>query len=224
MSQIVETPTRTFVAGAAITKNIRVKLTSEKLAAAAIGEKEIGTIRAETFADLDEVAVRLVTAQGTVKMVANGAVTLGADVFSAASGKVSATQGATSFRIGVALEAATADGDFIEVLRDSRGEETVGVSGAQEALTTAAPAASVEGTSTIDSTANAVAATLASGTVIGQQKLFVMTNATNSSTVTIALHETSDPEVATFNAVDEYGLFMWTGTEWVTVSATCTFV
>ena len=95
---------------------------------------------------------------------------------------------------------------------------------ATEALTTAAPAATTTGSSTIDSTANAVDATLGSGAYIGQTKRFVMTEASNSSTVSIAVHETSDPEVATFNAVDEYGVFEWSGTEWVTIKATCTFV
>jgi len=93
-----------------------------------------------------------------------------------------------------------------------------------EVLTTAAPAASLTGTSTIDSSSNAVEATLANGTVIGQVKVIVMTDASNSSTVSIANHQTSDPEVATFNAADETGVFMWTGTEWITIFATCTFV
>jgi len=51
-----------------------------------------------------------------------------------------------------------------------------------------------------------------------------MTEASNSSTVSIALHESSDPEVATFNAVDEYLVLEWSGTEWVTIKATATFV
>ena len=94
---------------------------------------------------------------------------------------------------------------------------------ATEALTTTAPALSPFGSSSLDSTANAVDGTLAAGTYIGQVKVIVMTEASNSSTVTIANHVTSDPEVATFNAVDETGVFMWTGTEWATIYATCTF-
>lgn len=90
--------------------------------------------------------------------------------------------------------------------------------------TTATPALSPEGSTSIDSTANAVNATLAAGTYIGQIKVIVMTQASNSSTVTIANHQTSDPEVATFDAIDETGVFMWTGTEWITIFATCTFV
>jgi len=69
----------------------------------------------------------------------------------------------------------------------------------------------------------AITATLPDGTDMGQQKLIVMSAAVGS-TVSITSHETSDPEVATFDAVDEYWLGVWTGTEWATVSNTCTFV
>lgn len=34
---------------------------------------------------------------------------------------------------------------------------------------------------------------------------------------------TGSDNVATFDAVDETGVFMWTGTEWITRFATCTF-
>lgn len=93
-----------------------------------------------------------------------------------------------------------------------------------ETLTAASPTLKVYGTSILDSTSNAVDGTLGSGTFVGQIKVIVMTNSSNSSTISIAVHETSDPEVATFNAVDETGVFMWTGTEWITIFATCTFV
>ena len=80
------------------------------------------------------------------------------------------------------------------------------------------------GAGEIDSSGGAVTGTLADGQFIGQIKTIVMTNATASSTVSISHHQTSDPEVATFDAVDETGVFMWTGTEWITLFATCTFV
>ena len=53
---------------------------------------------------------------GTVKMVANAAITAGAMVYTAAAGKVSPTYGATLFLVGRALTPAAADGDIIEVL------------------------------------------------------------------------------------------------------------
>jgi polygalacturonase len=68
-----------------------------------------------------------------------------------------------------------------------------------------------------------VYASLASGVVVGDTKTFTMTAAGNNADLTITNHETSDPEIARFDAVDEYLLLMWTGTEWVTVANTCTF-
>lgn len=93
-----------------------------------------------------------------------------------------------------------------------------------ESLTAAAPALHTFGLSELDSTSNAVDGTLANGTFIGQIKIIRMTEASNSSTITIANHTTSDPEVATFNALGEELILMWAGTQWHTVSATATFV
>jgi len=76
----------------------------------------------------------------------------------------------------------------------------------------------------LNSADNAVNTTLSSGYYIGQIVTFVMTDASTSSTLSITNHQTSDPEVATFDAVDETGVFMWTGTEWITIFATCTFL
>ncbi|MFQ5505313.1 MAG: capsid cement protein [Planctomycetota bacterium] len=121
MSQYVETPTRTFTAGAAIAAGLRVKLTAGKLAVAGVADKEIGTLEAASFADGDARAVRLRNAQGTRKMVANGAISQGAAVFTAAGGKVGPSI-ATAFLIGTALEAASADGDVIEVLPNVHGD------------------------------------------------------------------------------------------------------
>lgn len=113
MSQYVETPTKTFVAGGAIPQFARVKLTSGKLALAGASDQEIGTLETETFADGDWGTVRLRTAAGTAKMIAAGAVTAG-PCYAAANGRVDDTG---TVQIGDALEAATAAGDIIEVLR-----------------------------------------------------------------------------------------------------------
>ena len=122
MSQQVAGPCRAFTAGAAIAQFLRVKLSSGKLAAAGLADKELGTMEEASVADLDVRSVRLRTAEGTCKMVAAGAVTLGAAVYTAASGKIDDVATATGFLIGTALEAATADGDVIEVLRNSHGD------------------------------------------------------------------------------------------------------
>ena len=84
---------------------------------------------------------------------------------------------------------------------------------------------SPKGATDLNSNAAAVTGTLGSGDYIGQIKVITMSvDASNSSTVSLTNHVTSDPEVATFDALDEVGVFVWTGTEWATVYATCTFV
>ena len=70
----------------------------------------------------------------------------------------------------------------------------------------------------INSSGGAVTGTLGSGPKIGFVKTIVMTNATASSTVSVTNHETSDPEVITFAAVDDTAVLMWTGTEWITIT------
>ena len=89
----------------------------------------------------------------------------------------------------------------------------------------------------LDSSGGAITATLGSGYYIGQIKTIVMRDATTSSTVTVTLHDdvAGDPAIAdadiledgpagTFDAVDETWILLWTGTEWTTLRATCTFV
>jgi len=119
---MVETPTRTFQASAALDKYLRVKLSSGKLAAAGIGEGGLGTLDRAALASDDYVPVRLWTAQGTRKMVAAGAVTQFANVYAAASGKVDDTN--SGHYLGIALQAATADDDIIEVLPLTGGSLT----------------------------------------------------------------------------------------------------
>lgn len=52
---------------------------------------------------------------GTLRVVANAAITVGQLCYTAAAGKVSPTYGATLFLVGRALTAADADGDVIEI-------------------------------------------------------------------------------------------------------------
>ncbi len=104
---------------------------------------------------------------------------------------------------------------------DASGVAFRGLANYEETLVAAAPAADPFGISILDSNATAVDATLAAGTIIGQQKLCVMTDASNESTVTIAAHDVADAIVATFNATDQALLLEWTGTEWVTLFASC---
>jgi len=116
MSQYVETAVRGFAAGAAIGQFLRVYLTaSNTLALAGANDYGIGTMEDPSTAANEQVGVRLNSAQGSRKCVANGAITVGDPVYLAASGKVGASG---SVRYGTALEAATADNDIIEVLVD----------------------------------------------------------------------------------------------------------
>jgi len=112
--------TKTFIAGAAILAHALVQLSSGKVIENTVTatHNPIGVTEFESTADGDEVTVRLLNSDGTIEIVAAGAITSGADVYAAADGKVSAlpAAAATYRRIGIALEAATADGDIIEVL------------------------------------------------------------------------------------------------------------
>jgi len=119
MAQFVTERTKTFTAGAAIGENLRVKISSGVLAVAGVGASdepvEIGTMEAPSFASGDKATVVLRSAQGTVKMVAAAAITAGAAVYGAASGQISSTSSGN--QIGIALEAAGAANDVIEVQR-----------------------------------------------------------------------------------------------------------
>lgn len=110
----------TFTAGAAIAQYLRVKLTAGKLAVAALADgpgTELGTLEEASFADGDIRAVLSRNAPGSRKMVANGALAVGAKAYTAAGGKIGASA-AGAFLEGIVLTAATADGDVVEVLTD----------------------------------------------------------------------------------------------------------
>lgn len=116
--QFLEGNHKTFTNGAtARTQYLRVKLSAGVLELAGASDRELGitTRRIEASVPGD---VLLRTANGTVPMVAAGAIAQGATVYTAASGKINDVQASGAFRVGIALEAATADGDVIEVLRD----------------------------------------------------------------------------------------------------------
>ncbi len=118
MSQFIDTPTKTFVASAAIAAHLRVKLNgSNKLAVCGAGatENELGTITKAAFADGDIRSVRLTSAMGTTKMVALTSFSREALLYAGAGGYVDDVVNGKP--IGIALEAATALYDVVEVLR-----------------------------------------------------------------------------------------------------------
>lgn len=133
MSQFVHAPTKGFVAGAAIDQYLRVILSAGKLSVAGSSDLSMGTMEAPSFADGDNVAVRLRTAEGTRKMIASGAITGGNPVYAAASGKIASSG---SVLEGYALETSTADGDIIEVMSLEAGAAATDVGGTTAAAFT----------------------------------------------------------------------------------------
>ena len=112
MSQYVETPTKAFVTGEAIGQHLLV-ITPGALVVCTLGADPIGTTEQATFASGAEVAVRLRSAQGTHKGVAADSFSAGAVVYAAAAGKLT-DLASGAIRVGIALEAAGADGDIVE--------------------------------------------------------------------------------------------------------------
>lgn len=110
---------RTFTANGALGAKVRVKLTAAsattppQVEVAGAGEQHIG-ITEFAAADTELVAVKLRTFPGTHEGIASEALAVGAILYAAASGKIKDTSDGTA--IGIALEAATANGDIIEFI------------------------------------------------------------------------------------------------------------
>ncbi len=126
MSQKNETGALSVQTDGAIAQYLRVKgsdYTTDPITVttAGVGDDDLGVIEEAGLAAGDVVTLHHRTAQGTLKMVASGAITAGANVFTAASGKISAAQASTSYLRGIALEAASGNGSVIEVLPTNRG-------------------------------------------------------------------------------------------------------
>lgn len=174
MSQYKEGPCGTDTAAAAIAQFLRVKTTGA-LAVAGAADVELGTMELPALAAGDA-TVRYRTAAGTVKMVASEAITAGASVYAAASGKVGASG---TLLVGTALDAATADNDVIEVLRDTASNQnTVTAYAANGALTIASGTAML-------TKAGVNAMTLAAPTAVQEgTTLVVVSQTANAHTIT----------------------------------------
>ncbi len=123
MSQRVAGPIRTFTAGLAIVKHIRVTLTAGKLAIAGAADDDLGEITEEAFADSDMRSVELRNGPGTRKMVAAGAVAADVVVYKAAAGKVDDVNNGQV--IGISMESAAAVNEVFEVLPLSPGAQAL---------------------------------------------------------------------------------------------------
>ncbi len=123
MGSQTEGPVKTFDAALALGLNLRVKRDGAGLLVlAGATDKELGTLEKPSFSAGQQVPVRLRTAEGTVKMISDGVIADDADVFTAAAGKISATQATGAFFLGTSLEAASADLDVIEIMRHAHGD------------------------------------------------------------------------------------------------------
>jgi hypothetical protein len=114
MSQFVETRNRTFISGGVLEPYRLVRLSTGKLAYNGdantdwLGSTLVKTPAADLLTD-----VTLRNAEGTIILTAAGSIAAGVSVYAAADGKVDDTG---TVLIGQALQAAGADGDWIEVL------------------------------------------------------------------------------------------------------------
>jgi hypothetical protein len=108
---------RSFIASFAAVKGQRVMLNSSGGVdlATAVNGVTIGVVT-QDCASGDSVTVKLLTAPGTFEVTANGAITAGAVCYGGASGKLSPTSVSSNTASFRAIEAATADGDLIEVI------------------------------------------------------------------------------------------------------------
>ena len=118
MSQAVEGPRKTFLAGETAGANLRwyvsdasTSLPTVSLAGATT--PSIGTNEDAVLASGDPVVLNLSNAQGTRKMVTAGAITGGNKVFAAADGEVASSG---TILEGTAFETVTTDQDILEVM------------------------------------------------------------------------------------------------------------
>lgn len=108
----------TFTAGEALLPKRRVKVESGtttdpvEVVYADAGEQHIGVTGNESTADGAPVSVQPMNATGTYEGTASEAFARGAVLYGAADGKIADTSSGSA--IGIALEAATADGDIVE--------------------------------------------------------------------------------------------------------------
>ena len=104
---------KTFVAGEALAKFRRVKLSSSTVVYADAGEDSIG-VTMENAASGAPVQVKLWNDGGTFLVESAGAITAEADVYGANDGKID--DAVSGEKQGIAVEAATGSGQYIEIL------------------------------------------------------------------------------------------------------------
>jgi len=126
MAEQNDTGFRTFYCDAAIAQYLRVKASSTGCAVAGASDISIGSLREASFAAGDYRTVLLRSKAGTHKMVASDAIAKGNPVYAAASGKVAPSG---SVYEGIALCAAAANGDVIEVMTSPNTDISTAIAG-----------------------------------------------------------------------------------------------
>lgn len=169
MSQFFEAPVVPETASGALGQFLRVK-TPGAVALAGALDQSIGTMDRPCTA-AGPCSVRLKTAQGTQKMIAGAAISAGAYVYGAASGKISSV--ANGNIEGVAREAAAADGDIIEVQPINQANGNIVTLASASGAITIAP-----GTVVITKTGSLAAMTLAAPTAAQNGLILRVTSAT----------------------------------------------
>ncbi len=130
MSKQQNSPFTLLTGASTIYANRLVKLSSGLVVhnTATATDVPVGVTQIAQATSGQPITVRDIKTGGTAQVTAAGAISKGADIFAAANGKVQALpEGAGTYRkVGVALFAATTDGDIIEAWLTPQGDtETV---------------------------------------------------------------------------------------------------
>jgi len=108
-----------FNVDAAIPEARLVKMDSATVVSAAgLAETPLGVTSSATFAAGDGVNVRALNRPGTVTMEASKAIAINTVVYGAALGKITDSSASSAVRVGISMEVAAADGDYIQVMPD----------------------------------------------------------------------------------------------------------
>jgi hypothetical protein len=119
-SQFVDGNVKAFLSAEALAAFRRVKLDSSGYIVYADARDDCVGVTEAAIANATNGSVRLKSASGTCKITASGAISIDDKVYGADDGKITATP--NGIACGRALEAATADGDIIEILPAVEGE------------------------------------------------------------------------------------------------------
>ncbi len=122
MSQQNNSGWASFKAAGAIPAHARVTISAAGVVdVAGLTDTGIGTAEHPAIAAGADVRVKLWSAPGTHKVIASEAFAVAAPLYTESDGEVQDTAQATSFPIGIAVEAAGADQDVVEMVPITSG-------------------------------------------------------------------------------------------------------